>query len=499
MKRKNIFLYLLIGVAVNLSACQLTPEESVVVDKSQGFSQDNIIGVDNENPKDLGIPEHWKETIERSEGFVTLEADYEMNVPEIYNTPVDTYEMKVFIEDSLEKLCNYFANGNPFYEYPKMTKEELRYEKSKMENCEGRWSVYAEPYMRLYVQNELEKMDTLIESAPESKPEKNYIEVDFQEPYQAEQDFKNNTSDFYYETEAKIGFIARIDEGKEINPYIRVINYDENLGSTTTFLYKHGNYVDEQDLEQLKDNTANEGYELWWENLQRGLEQEPEISEVEAQNIVLKTLRDLEIEDLEIIDCVKVYGSDESESWGLLDEENLKSNVGYAFYLSKKAGDVTGYQQRTYQIYDNLPEVVYAPYFQVETLYMVVMEDGIREFEWTNISKKTDTIAENTKLLSFEEIKEKLADHLLYAFVANDGEALKKEGTGYHYEVKNVQLCAANINAYENPVAVWLVPVWVFDLERTMVNNEMKMEENLGEITIVLSAIDGGFVTVRTE
>ena len=65
--------------------------------------------------------------------------------------------------------------------------------------------------------------------------------------------------------------------------------------------------------------------------------------------------------------------------------------------------------------------------------------------------------------------------------------------------MKNVQLRAANVNAYENPSAVWLVPVWVFNLERTMVNENMGMEEELGEITVVLNAIDGGFVTVRTE
>lgn len=499
MKKWWIFVFMYGVVNITLSACQSTPSKSVVVDKSQGFPQENIIEVDNENPKELGTPEYWKETIERSEGFVTLEADYEMKLPEIYNTPVDIYEMKVLSEDSLKNMCDYFADGNSFYEYPKMTKEELRNEKSKMENCEGRWSVYEESYMRLYVKSELEKMDALIENAPEKQTEKNFIEVDFQVPYQTERDFQTNTSDFYYETEEEIGFAARIDEGKEINPYIRVINYDENIGSTTTFLYRHGNYVDERDLEQLKDSTANEGYQIWWEDLQSGLGQKPEISETEAQNIVLKTLQDLEIEDMDIIDCVKVYGSEESESWGLLYEENLETSVGYAFYLSRKAGDITGYHQRSHQIYDELPETVYVPYFKVETLYIVVMEDGIREFEWTNISKKTGTVAENIKLLAFEEIKEKLADHLLYTFVANDGEALKKEGTGYHYKVKNVQLRAANVNAYENPSAVWLVPVWVFNLERTMVNENMGMEEELGEITVVLNAIDGGFVTVRTE
>ena len=81
-------------LVMSLGACQRTPEEAVVVDKSEGFPQESIIEVDNENPKELGIPEYWEETLERSDGFVTIEADYEMDLPEIYNTPVYQYEPK---------------------------------------------------------------------------------------------------------------------------------------------------------------------------------------------------------------------------------------------------------------------------------------------------------------------------------------------------------------------------------------------------------------------
>ena len=98
---------------------------------------------------------------------------------------------------------------------------------------------------------------------------------------------------------------------------------------------------------------------------------------------------------------------------------------------------------------------------------MIVTKEGIQLFEWTDISKKTDVIAENTKLLTFDEIKEKLADHLLYAQIANLG-GISPEGFANIYTVKNVQLRAANINAYNKPKRSWLVPVWVFDVEGKM-------------------------------
>lgn len=129
---------------------------------------------------------------------------------------------------------------------------------------------------------------------------------------------------------------------------------------------------------------------------------------------------------------------------------------------------------------------------------MIVTKEGIQLFEWTDISKKTDVIAENTKLLTFDEIKEKLADHLLYAQIANLG-GISPEGFANIYTVKNVQLRAANINAYNKPKRSWLVPVWVFDVEGKMQHKTGKeiTTENIGPETVVLNAIDGGFIQVQ--
>ncbi len=49
-------------------------------------------------------------------------------------------------------------------------------------------------------------------------------------------------SKYYYETEEKIGFAARVDKGQEVNPMIRAINYKDKLGSTSNFLYSQGNF-----------------------------------------------------------------------------------------------------------------------------------------------------------------------------------------------------------------------------------------------------------------
>ena len=88
---------------------------------------------------------------------------------------------------------------------------------------------------------------------------------------------------------------------------------------------------------------------------------------------------------------------------------------GYSVYLSLEAGDLVGYAQPLQQPYLDLPETTYAPSFSTEQIHMVLTEEGIQLFEWTNLGEQEDEIAENTKLLSFERDKGRDAQIILPA------------------------------------------------------------------------------------
>ena len=101
-------------------------------------------------------------------------------------------------------------------------------------------------------------------------------------------------------------------------------------------------------------------------------------------------------------------------------------------------------------------------------------------------------------MLSFDEIKEEMADHLLYRAVADGGEEAKALGDRYRYTVTGVQLRAVNISAYEEPKAVWLVPAWVSSLKYDVTfSQQTTMKGN--DIELVLNAIDGGYVMPRLD
>lgn len=487
-----------------LSACQKTPEEAAVVDRSGGLSEDNILPKEKDTPKNLEVPDHWQETLEEGDGFITLEADYDIVLPEVYNTPVVSYKITPVNNEMLRELCEYFADGDQLYEYRAMTKGELNIEKGKMENREGEWAYY--DYSSL--QNSITEMENLISKASEEKAKKIPVVPKLTVPQRIEEEYvrKNYIGGYwypwYYDTDQKIGFLARIDRGEVCDPMIRALTYDKNMGSTSAFLYRQGTYIDEKELTEDKSGKAplavGNGYLEYLNGLETRLDQTSpnDFSEEDARKKIDEVLGELKIKGMEVTDCVRAIGSPDTESWSGLTDDNLEWETGYSIYLSPKVGDVVGYTLPRAIQYSDLPETSYAPPFFTEQLHIVVTKEGICMFEWMYLSEKEDMIAENTKLLSFNEIKEKLMEHLQYAELSTEGGEIPTN-TSYVYKVTGVQLRAANVNAYEDPDSAWMVPVWVFEMNRTGVYKYEgeQSESNLGTTVVILNAIDGGYVT----
>ncbi|MGF7017550.1 hypothetical protein M2145_001307 [Lachnospiraceae bacterium PF1-21] len=497
-------------ISLMLVACQKTPSEKVVVDKSEGLPEESVIPVEkNKIAKDLGVPKHWQETLYRNEGFITLEADYEMKIPEIYNTPVYAYEIRTMDQELLEQLCAYFSEGKPLYKSQELTKSELQNEREQIAKGAGNWGYYPEDNRN----NALAKIDAQIENAKEQRGERQYIEAKLTAPEPLGTEIIGKPShnganrprnfSWYYDTEKPIGFTARIEKGQVLDPVVRAISYDDEIGSTTAFVYRQGTFIDEKELEQEQalDSAFDHGRGEYLHYLASGLDQADDSAFTSDQAIASakRVLEELEIEGMAVAECVKAFGSSESESFaGVVDDGSSKSH-GYAVYISPKAGDVVGYSLPFAARQGNeLSEVTYAPSFRTANIRIIVTEAGVKSFEWEDISRKKDMIAENTKLLHFDKIKEKLADHLLYAQVAKLG-GMDSEGYENIYTVNKVQLRAANIEAYNDPEAAWLVPVWVFDVAYVSTYTSAgETETYLSNIeTVVLNAIDGGFIRVK--
>lgn len=501
MKKKKMLPALYMTLCIGLTACQPTPEEEIVVDKSEGLPEGSILE-ESDAPKDLGAPEVWQETAE--DGDVILEADVQINLPEVCNTPVYAFEMAHMTDELLEKLCGYFADGNEIYEEPSLPKARLEQEKALISQREGAWAFYNEDA----VQGMCGRIDELLGSAPDEW-EKKVISPKLAKPRQTDWEYVQEESgfmsgiysDYYFDTDEEIGLKARIDRGGALDPCIQVIDHNKDIGSTTNFLFSQGTYVDEKELERKRRNqevidfgASYEQYLNWiGEELDKSDE---EFSQEDALKKCEEVLEDLSLDDFAVTDCFKAAGNSDNEHFAGPEQSEGITDRGYSVYYSYKAGGLAGYEQPFQRPYNDLPEEIYAPYFSTEQIHMIVTKEGVRRFEWTNISNKKETIAPNTEILAFDDIKERLLDHVSYTALAESGGV--DYGDVYFYYVKDVQLRAANTSAFEDSDAVWLVPVWVFELEREITFSGLGTQRS-SDMTVVLNAIDGGYIQPKID
>lgn len=506
---KCICIFLLIICVVG---CQPTPESSVVVFRGKGLPEGSIIDpVSLHDKKSINAPEIWKEHLilnqdseSDNEGKISLIADaVPLEIPDVSNIPVFELQQIPLSNEQLQDFVSYFSKGLDLLERTSsnLTKDELDILIYNMENK-------INYYRDFHPEDVLNRAKEVRETAPESVEYSPVNSVEFSMPKyydeihyyiwngQKPNEIKKTTKPNYFGASFKENGLVKSISAKQFDA-------DENIVNTLTF--GCGSRVFSESMKK-----TNEELLLWYESsgqLVEAKEQESFIDSLETYQDVLESnvfslaeakgklelaLNDLFIKHLTIKDVEKVV-------WSPLEGEKSKNNIindielkpGYLFKLTQSLGGLNTFSYSNISGSRNLPELSYSPIFFPETLEVLITEDGICQFIWENITTPVRTIAENIKLLPFSEIKEKFADHLFYRMVAFWGEV------GFppfmtEFKVNSVKLCATYITAFEQPLHVWLVPVWVFEWnEYTYSNAEPSI--SFTEYSM-FNAIDGGFI-----
>lgn len=99
---RRIMPLLLLSVFL-MTGCRKTPEESAVVSKAEGLSEDVIAGpLESGEIRDTDIPEHWQMEELKGEDRVTISADLEFGKMKIGNLPVIEVRNHVFGQEELK-------------------------------------------------------------------------------------------------------------------------------------------------------------------------------------------------------------------------------------------------------------------------------------------------------------------------------------------------------------------------------------------------------------
>lgn len=482
-KQRKIICTLMVGILF-VTGCQETPEKSGVVSRGEGLNESVVAEpLEKGEKREMDIPKHWQMEEKKSNNRVTICANLDMEEKEIGNLPVIEMKNHVISQEELEKLVEYFARDEILYvpqPYTKSVYEEIM---TRIENQEG---IYGSMYAWMEPLKIRQGIESALVLAPEipAKPEEaevkfttRFVDVAYEEAITSQMSYIDDFN-LYENRNEKIWFEADVGENRESR--IQAETYDSKVGNSSDFCWIKG--------EKIMEYTAFSGGKMFFESQEdhpftpqilerlqlfsnRYEQGEQEFDKNAGEEQAKQMLSELGIDQVSLLsrECVLWFSKEDypngrahvgeaDDFWWRVDPKNAE--FGYSYTFSRNIGGVNVMPGNSAVI--ERTEAMYSPPFPVETITITVTESGVKKFEWKGISEEERVIAENTSILPFEQIQEKLVDQIFFWYSGKGQPEYDK--TQFQYQITEATLGYTYITAYENPEHAWLVPAWSFQM-----------------------------------
>lgn len=506
------FIICIILIGSFLSGCQKTPEKNSVARKDGGLQEGQIAEpLKKGELHAMDIPEQWQAKDTRADGKVTITADMSIKAVEVGNLPVIAYQNKVLSNDELKKMTNFFAKDETLYRVKDTSKEDYDWLKKRIENGEG---YYGSSYFSDEKKEMLENIDKAIKIAPSSQTLQKISNVKFM-PEQVDEarNIVRKISD-NANSEDSLYFSAQI--GEEGDSIIRAEKYNSDAGTRSTFVWDSTDLIfTSDDLESIQTfNASSMAYggdtfaQNWqkildkWQEYMNGVSIDSAWSNSQAKDL----LSNLGLDNYELYDT----------EYALVFERNtiphikVSKRMDYTFLgdpADAEDGVILIYTPTVSQLplrtdelstVQSLTDGIYAPPFEPEKIEICITKSGIMRFSWDNICEQTDVVAENTNLLSFDEIQNALFDQIYFQY-ANMGQPAESK-TKFEYKVSQASFGYSFIPAYKKPDQAWAVPSWVFVVS-TWVDDSAESGAKYEDMPrdYVIDAIDGALIATEAS
>ena len=491
-----------IGIACFvLTGCQKTPEESAVVSKEDGLSK-NVIAKPLEagETREMDIPAHWQMEELRNKDRMLLQADLDLEEKKLGNLPVIEMKNHVLTEEELKALVEYFTEGEKLYECQPYTKDVYEEVISRIENGELKIKQSAESGMELAPGKSALQEKKKIEFTTRFVDE-GYEKAVMEQVGAALEDF-----DLYENRDEKVWF--EVDAGgigPERKARIKAETYDPEVGNSSSFSWTTG-------LESYSYQEFNSRRMFFTSQMENTFTpqmlERMDLFEERYTNSTFdkaagaaqaeQVIKELGIADMSLSSEEQVLwfpqnsyteGSDRigqtNDLWWMADP--AATECGYRYIFSREIGGLNVMVGNTAVI--ETTEEMYSPPFPAETITITVTESGVKSFVWEGMSEEVKLITENTELLPFEKIQERLAEQIFYWYSGCTAGQPEDDPTQFQYRVTDAKMGYTYITAYKNPEHAWLVPAWSFMVI------EGKGGEDMQYLSYLIEALEGRAIT----
>lgn len=414
----------LLAVLVFMAACQPTPEENIVVGKSD-VEQAIIDKTIDEQGSDVlegnasavaeGDRLVWQDQYLGSEGIFVLNIDANVYIPDVGAYTVVRIKPVSFTEEHLKKVVDLFFGDRPIYngDVPS-TKEELE---AAIVSAKLRKSTEQDG-MRMS-DDYIKKLEQDYLNAPD------HVELELIEPQ-------------WIKTSA----------GKEVSIMAQSnkSGYDRITGGVNG----------ESNLSMTKHNAT---YTLTADlvNQPHGVAMSIDDAEAVAANVLCQL-------GLTNMHMAGAFTGSEFNFNEMSQLEYNDNNQCYVLCFTRVIDGIPLTYVRQSDGETDSEEPVYAPSIPKECITFFINDSGVIKFEWCNPYEEIETISENIALLSFEEIQAIFMKHM----IMRGDEIAKYYGKGKYEVISDV------INVYKvtlgmmviaeknKPSSYICIPVWDF-------------------------------------
>lgn len=498
-----------------LTGCQDTPEESAVVSKAEGLSEELIAEplAEGESQR-IELPDRWEETKKWNKDRWIFHTDLKLESVETGNLPIVEIEQYPMTQEELEKLTKYFADGQELYLPRPVSREECENKLNRIQNMEGVYSVYTIDMLMSDTANMLREGIELAQPESGLTDQKADLQFGPKQTDEAEKVIYGIPDETYESYKEPLFFDA--DIGEKRTSRISARKYDADTGKTSMFEWMEGDKI----LYQRDDIDLYKGYhtryadisetdQKWEEILDRctSMMAEENMKEEEGKKQAETLLKELGIEN-------KIYAYSQPVLW--FPAGTYEEDIAYSSYDSLWHADLK--QAEPGYVYTFLNEIggqpvdlkyggimlgnpeegaggdTYAPSMPVETISIAVTQSGVKMFSWTGMSKEVSVVTENVKLLPFEKIQERIKQYISYCF---PGSQPVDNTTLFRYDLEKLTFGYTYIPAYGKPEHVWAVPAWLLDFGSSHNNPKLsgiKEQEEKTWLYVTFNAMDGGVV-----
>lgn len=177
--------------------------------------------------------------------------------------------------------------------------------------------------------------------------------------------------------------------------------------------------------------------------------------------------------------------------------------ISYQNYKAKSAGwefcftrDCNGLQSvfvSDWAQWIGSPDPINAAPWGQEFIFITVDDNGIAKFDIRNAGRYSKVIINNTKLMGFENILERIKQQLVYNHAYQPDDILE-----YSVEVNEIKLCSSLINAKDDFSIGRMIPTW--DISYTFSERySNEYPATIHNCHIFLNAIDGSYIEPRAS